>query len=308
MGIKKSLALSLFWLIVPIGTPLTLSQTPNPQETNTETRYIFGAPATTEAICLPPVLSRLTRHRVAAGETLESVASRYNLVPATLVSVNPGLRGGKLPVGKEILIPPFNGTRVETPSGASWQDVAAAYGVGADVLFEINGCQRQPKLVFIPSAKPSSGGGQMVDTYTGFPGYPLPTEVAVGLGYGWNGNPETEQASFHGGIDLLADPGTSVLSVAVGTVAFADQQGDYGNLVVINHAGGRQTRYAHLNRVSVTLGQQVQQGTVLGTVGSTGNPSIDQPHLHFEVRYNSPQGWVAQDPVLHIKARPTAQR
>ncbi|MDP8934673.1 MAG: M23 family metallopeptidase, partial [Cyanobacteriota bacterium] len=99
-----------------------------------------------------------------------------------------------------------------------------------------------------------------------------------------------------------------VLAVDSGTVAFAGEQDSYGNLVVINHSGGRQTRYAHLSRLSVVTGQQVKTGDKLGMVGATGRPDTDKPHLHFEVRYYSPQGWVAQDPEPNLKARPTAQR
>ena len=264
-------------------------------------------PAFAQEGCLQPTLSRLTRHKVAAGETLESVANQYNLIPATLINLNPGLRGGSLPVGKEILIPPFNGIRVQAPRGSSWQDLAASYGVRADVLYEINGCQAQPQLVFIPGASSPAEGRPTSDRFTGFAAYPLPSEATVALSYGWHQNPNTGQARFHSGIDLLADPGTSVLSVDSGTVAFADQQGSYGNLVVVNHQGGRQTRYAHLGRVSVATGQLVKAGDTLGIVGSTGRPETDSPHLHFEVRYYSSQGWVAQDPEPNLKAKPTAR-
>ncbi len=94
------------------------------------------------------------------------------------------------------------------------------------------------------------------------------------------------------------------MAVDTGIIAFVGQQGNYGNLVVINHQGGRQTRYAHLSRIAVREGQQVKVGTPLGTVGSTGSPDINPSHLHFEVRFNSPSGWVAQDPELHLTARP----
>lgn len=267
------------------------------------------AQAGTENACPPPVLSSLTRHKVAAGETLDSIANRYNLNPATLTHFNPGLRGGTIPAGREIIIPPFDGIRVQPPAGATWRDIAAAYGVRADVLFEANGCQPQPQqFVFIPAGTGTSGGRRAADSYTGFRGYPLPSTAQIGLNYGWHQNPTTGQSTFHSGIDLVADPGTPVLSVEEGTVAFAEMQGNYGNLIVVNHEGGRQSRYAHLNSMTVKAGQKVGQGETLGTVGSTGNPDIDKPHLHFEVRYNSPLGWVAQDPELHLPTRPTAQR
>ena len=83
------------------------------------------------------------------------------------------------------------------------------------------------------------------------------------------------------------------------------QQDNYGNLVVVNHPGGKQTRYAHLDTIQVVIGQQVNSGEVLGTVGTTGRPDLDTPHLHFEVRDNSPLGWVAQDPVIHLQSQST---
>ncbi len=306
----------LLWLFVP--TMATQANSPdgllvrNPQS-RADSSLIhplsYGvAQGTTGNVCPQPALSRLTRHKVVAGETLESIANRYNLIPATLISLNPVLRGRSMPVGREILIAPFNGIRVEVPAGSGWQDVAAAYGVRADVLYEINGCQQISRQVFIPGVNWSAGGGRVVEAYTGFAGYPLPSVASVALSYGWHQNPNTGQARFHSGIDLLADPGTTVLSVDSGTVAFASQQGSYGNLVVVNHQGGRQTRYAHLGRVSVAAGQQVKRGDTLGIVGSTGRPDTDKPHLHFEVRYYSPQGWVAQDPEPNLKAKPAAQR
>jgi murein DD-endopeptidase MepM/ murein hydrolase activator NlpD len=258
--------------------------------------------------CPLPVLSRLTRHTVASGETLESIAAKYNLIPGTLIGLNPSLKGGSIPVGREILIPPFNGIRIQAPAGATWQDLGTAYGIRADVLYELNGCQPQPRLVFIPGVSWSAGERPSRDTYTGFAGYPLPSAAPIALNYGWHQNPTTGKAAFHSGIDLLANPGTAVLSVDSGTIAFAGEQGTYGYLVVVNHQGGRQSRYAHLGRLSVRTGQQVKTGDTLGTVGSTGRRDTDKPHLHFEVRYYSSQGWVAQDPEPNLKAKPTAQR
>jgi lysostaphin len=84
--------------------------------------------------------------------------------------------------------------------------------------------------------------------------------------------------------------------MANGTIAFAGKQGDYGNLVVINHVQGLQTRYAQLATLVVKTGQTIQRGQVIGTVGSTGRPSSKEPHLHLEVRSRSGLGWVAENP------------
>jgi murein DD-endopeptidase MepM/ murein hydrolase activator NlpD len=83
-------------------------------------------------------------------------------------------------------------------------------------------------------------------------------------------------------------------------VIYVGQEGAYGNLVVINHLGRRQTRYAHLSRVTVRIDQRVRAGDVIGAVGTTGQPDIIPPHLHFEVRLDTPVGWTAQDPALHL--------
>lgn len=130
--------------------------------------------------------------------------------------------------------------------------------------------------------------------------YPLPTVATVALGYGWQTDPNTGKVFFHSGLDLLATTGTPVQAVGAGTVAFAGERGSYGNLVVVNHQGGRQSRYAHLQSVVVRASQSVKQGDLLGTVGSTGQPTSTQPHLHFELRYASSLGWVAEDPSRYL--------
>ncbi|MBE9115369.1 M23 family metallopeptidase [Lusitaniella coriacea LEGE 07157] len=252
-----------------------------------------------ESVCQTPVLSRLQRHRVSSGETLETIARQYNLIPETLTRLNPSLSRGSAPVGREILIPPFNGIRIQAPRGSTWQDLEKAYGVRADILFEINGCERTPTTVFIPGVNWSSAPKE--ENYTGLTGYPLREVGRIIIPYGWYDEPLTSERRFHSGIDILADSGTPVLAAESGVVAFVGQQGNYGNLIVINHSGGRQTRYAHLSQVNLQPGQQVQGGSIIGAVGMTGKPDIAAPHLHFEVRHSSPQGWVAQDPEIHLR-------
>ena len=248
--------------------------------------------------CQKPALSRLIRHKVAPGETLDSIAQRYNLIPATLIGMNPALQNGNVTVGREILIPPYNGIRVQVPASQTWRNVAAKYKVRADVLFEVNGCQKAPSVVFVPGVNWSP---QPPPSSNELRGSPLPLKTNIALGYGWQIHPRTGKVFFHSGLDLVAPAGTQVRAVAAGTVAFADNQGSYGNLVVVNHQGGRQTRYAHLQKIVVTAGQKVIKGEVLGRVGATGEPTSRQPHLHYELRYSSSLGWVAEDPVSLLK-------
>lgn len=271
-----------------------------PQLSPAQVNIIKPTPDADTSVCPIPVLSRLKPHKIIAGETVASIAQQYNLIPETLIQLNPILKNGTVPVGKEILIPPFNGIRVQVPQGATWQDLEGAYGIRADILFELNGCQKLPKVVFVPGTNWTTSNTPKKD-YTGLRGYPLPSVAKVGLGYGWQGSPTQQQRLFHSGIDLLADVGTFVLAADDGEVAFVGQEGAYGILIVINHPNNRQTRYAHLGKVTVKIGQMVKSGDVIGTVGTTGKPDITLPHLHFEVRFKTPLGWTAQDPIIHLQ-------
>ena len=255
-------------------------------------------------LCPKPIFSRLQRHTVIQGETVSTIAQRYGLVPQSLISLNPGLSGDSAPVGKVVLIPPVNGIRVEVPSGATWREMGKAYGVRPDILFEIHGCQLPGKTAFIPGVTWTPSATRTQPDYVGLEGYPLPSSTQVGLSYGWHTFADNEGSYFHSGLDLLAEPGTPVLAAAAGTVIFTGQEGAYGYLVIIDHGNLRQTRYAHLSKIDVRLGQAVVVGEQIGLSGTTGRPDIAQPHLHFEIRYQRSVGWVAQDPTIHF-VRPT---
>ncbi|MEH2097167.1 LysM peptidoglycan-binding domain-containing M23 family metallopeptidase [Nostoc sp.] len=261
--------------------------------------------------CPIPALSRFQRHKVVRGETLESIAQRYNLIPTTIIGMNPALQNGAIAaVGSVLQIPPYNGIVVEVPRGETWRQVAAQYKVRADSLFEVNGCQQNPRIVFVPGVNWSPNGvitkapllnDASTPNRASLSGYPLAQVATLGLAYGWQINPATGEVFFHSGVDLLASVGSNVLAIAPGTVAFASDQGSYGKLVIINHSGGLQSRYAQLDSIKVTVGQQIKKGDLLGTVGTSGKPSSTQPHLHFEVRSSSSLGWVAEDPKGYLK-------
>ncbi len=93
----------------------------------------------------------------------------------------------------------------------------------------------------------------------------------------------------HKGVDFAAPIGTPVHAAASGRVIVAGQQGGYGNVVMLQHAGGRSTVYAHLSRFApgVKHGSLVRQGDVIGYVGMTGWAT--GPHLHYEFRVDNVQ-------------------
>jgi murein DD-endopeptidase MepM/ murein hydrolase activator NlpD len=120
-------------------------------------------------------------------------------------------------------------------------------------------------------------------------------EIEVTSGWGDRVHPIHGDVRMHDGADLTADLGDPVHSVADGLVSFAGERGGYGNLVIVDHGGGFETRYAHQQELYVSTGDLVRSGELVGSVGSTG--ASTGPHLHFEVRRDGqsvdPSPWLA---------------
>ncbi len=113
----------------------------------------------------------------------------------------------------------------------------------------------------------------------------FPVNGYVTEGYGRRRNPfNGEKGDFHTGIDLSAPYGNRIVAPADGTVIFAGPREGYGNIVVIDHKFGLTTRYAHLSKFNVQVGQHVTRHDIIGYVGSSGRST--GPHLHFEVWLN----------------------
>lgn len=125
--------------------------------------------------------------------------------------------------------------------------------------------------------------------------FPLAIPSPITSLFGWRTHPIFGDRRFHTGTDLGAPEGTPVVATQDGEVHIADYLGGYGLTVILRHAeGSLETRYAHLSRILVRPGEAVQQGEVVGLVGSTGNST--GPHLHFELRELTAQGWIVLNP------------
>ncbi|ABA21040.1 Peptidase M23B [Trichormus variabilis ATCC 29413] len=129
--------------------------------------------------------------------------------------------------------------------------------------------------------------------------YPLAVASPITSLFGWRVHPITGNQRFHAGTDLGAPTGTPVLAAARGQVATSDWVGGYGLTVILNHGSAQQTLYGHMSELLVQPGQWVEPGMVIGRVGSTGNST--GPHLHFEVRHLTQNGWVAVDPGVQLQ-------
>jgi murein DD-endopeptidase MepM/ murein hydrolase activator NlpD len=115
----------------------------------------------------------------------------------------------------------------------------------------------------------------------------IPTTMPVEMGYyssnyGYRVDPITGRSTFHTGVDLIAPPGTPVMAAAGGVVSTVAYVAEYGNIVDVDHDNGLTSRYAHLSKSIVRVGDVVMKGQKIALVGNTGRTT--GPHLHFEVR------------------------
>ncbi|MEW6527618.1 MAG: M23 family metallopeptidase [Spirochaetota bacterium] len=132
------------------------------------------------------------------------------------------------------------------------------------------------KKEIIPEKKQEEGKKGKEETFI------APTKGKMTSKYGYRENPVTKKYSFHKGIDIAAPKGTKVVASATGSVVTSQYMSNgYGNCIIIEHENNTKTLYAHLQKRLVKVGDVVQQGDQIGTVGATGRAT--GPHLHYEV-------------------------
>lgn len=196
-----------------------------------------------DVLMIPPVTGVV--HKVKSGETVYSVAKKYDISAQGIVDF------------------PFNEfTNDETFALAVGQTLVVPDGV-------------------VPDVRPWSPTSGLARVLTPDAGAVSATGVWIWPG---SGRITQRYLAWHKGIDIANKSGGAILAADSGKVVVAgwlDNAG-YGNRVMIDHGNGYQTLYAHLSKISVAVGQTVKRGDVLGTMGSTGRST--GTHLHFEVR------------------------
>ena len=175
---------------------------------------------------------------------------------------------------------------------AQFERVLASTGVDVAHLFAQYGMRTGEGGPFIPAP-----GGQHPDTTLSpeklaalqslVKVLPVSAPLAsyeVGSPFGVRGDPINGHSAYHTGIDLLAPYMTPVYATAAGVVSYSGYRDDYGKVVEIDHGNGISTRYAHLHRQTVSVGQSIAAHTQIGFLGSTGRAT--GPHVHYEVLVN----------------------
>jgi murein DD-endopeptidase MepM/ murein hydrolase activator NlpD len=144
----------------------------------------------------------------------------------------------------------------------------------------------------------ATSGANFTDSHSETAHNVRPVHGEVTSAFGWRRDPFTHRMKFHQGVDLRAAYGQEVQAASAGIVAFSGDQGGYGTSVVVEHADGTRTRYAHLSATLVRKGDQVGAGEPVGRAGRSGRAT--GTHLHFEVigrdgRRMEPQLWASAD-------------
>lgn len=249
-------------------------------------------------------------YEVQPGDTLSTIANSHGLLVKEMLELNGGLsENTMLHVGDEVVITvptpeltvmSVEQTTYEEPYYAETEYVYedSWYTTKSEVLQE-----EQPGYHEVTALVTKSNGGETGREIINEAVLQEPVRKIIKVGtqtpptfirpisggrqtssFGRRKAPKRGASTNHKGIDLATPTGTAVMASSGGTVVQAGWQSSYGYVVYINHPDGKQTRYAHLSKVLVSVGQKVKQGQKIALSGNTGRST--GPHLHFELRVN----------------------
>ncbi|MFA5934009.1 MAG: M23 family metallopeptidase [Candidatus Paceibacterota bacterium] len=228
---------------------------------------------------------------VRSGDNLSSIAKMYDVSVNTIIWMNSLKRGQTLTTGQQLIILPISGVQYTVKKGDTRKSIAKKFNADADEIGKFNGITDDTKLaigdiIIIPDGeitapvvlKKSSVSKSIFKDYSspvlnGYFGFPVHGVLTQGLHDG-----------FKHAVDIGAPRGSSIYAAASGTVVTASgsgYNGGYGKYVVIRHDNGTQTVYGHMSQVNISVGQQVEKGSIIGLVGNTGRSTGS--HVHFEV-------------------------
>ncbi len=228
----------------------------------------------------------LVTYVVKEGDTLSSIALAHNTTVASVATINGIDSPDRIIPGQHLMIVKNASALVRrVAKGDTLWDIARAYGVTVDSVRKANSLAGDViipgQLLIIPVAQIPRETWAVASAFKGSP-LEWPVVGRITSGFGWRIHPISGVRHFHEGLDIAAPIGTPVRAVAQGKVVFVGYVSGYGRIVTIDHGSGLVTRYAHLSRTSVSQGQTVVTGQVIGYVGDSGYAT--GPHVHFEVR------------------------
>jgi murein DD-endopeptidase MepM/ murein hydrolase activator NlpD len=213
---------------------------------------------------------------------LFSLAARCNIPIAALATLNRLPHPPDFETAPLLLLPSIPGIFIPEAPGSDLEWLL--YSARADregVAFTLAGTGKEERFLFIPGADFSP----TERTFFLTPGFRFPLRTyRLTSSFGPRINPVTGVFRVHQGLDLAAPEGTEVFAIQKGTITELGTNAVYGNYIIIEHGDGWVSLYGHLSRFETVLRNNVQSGTLIGRVGSTGQST--GPHLHFELRRN----------------------
>jgi len=269
-------------LLVAVTTPL--SQTSSTPTVEGNALVSNAGPAGSSELFAKPTSDQISIYVVREGDTLSQIAEMFNVTVNTIKWSN-NLSSNTLKVGETLVILPISGVKHTVVKGDTISSIAKKYKGDEGEIIAYNNLQKEESLiagsivivpdgeVLAPSSVVRSTGSSGVKEYVGFYMRPLV------------GGRKTQGIHGNNGVDLAAPTGTPILASADGEVIISRTggwNGGYGNYIVIKHKNGTQTLYSHNSKNIVSVGDTVQQGDVIGFVGTTGK--VTGSHLHFEIR------------------------
>ncbi|WP_417581639.1 peptidoglycan DD-metalloendopeptidase family protein [Pelagibacterium sp.] len=224
------------------------------------------------------------KHTIASGESLYTIARRYDVSATDVIAANNISSPDKIVVGQSLIIP---GRPDLLAQRGQAQQVAAVSG--SQTLTTPSGTpatQPANTQAAAPAAQPAPAPTTQVAAAPTQQPTPTATPSVTSDKFRWplSGRVITDFAASRGtGINIEAPEGTSVRAAENGEVIYVGNAVEgYGNLVLVKHANGFVSAYAHLNTIGVVKGDAISRGDAIGTVGMTG--SVSRPQLHFELR------------------------
>jgi len=206
-------------------------------------------------------------HRVQPGESAWAIAKRYEVTLDELVALNELADASKIYPGDELLIPGPKAEAERRAPSPPPPPKAPPTPAAAELSGPPRPSERRCEDVKVWLQPPEEISDK---------GFSWPVDGVVIMKYG------KKDGLPYEGIAIAAPTGTAVRAAADGKVAFAGEQGGFGNLVLVQHEAGRTSVYAHQHVNCVEAGQKVARGEVVGLVGQTGG--TQSPYLYFEVR------------------------
>jgi len=270
---------------------------------------LFTGASTTSGDTDVPQRREIIYYAVENGDTVSTIARRFGLSINTVLWANNLSAFSLIRPGDSLTILPTSGLLYTVKSGDTISKIAAKYGIDGEKILSVNnigGGLKAGATIILPGAKKISAPAAVARTTTQS-GLSVIRDLikapAVKAGAGkmiWPtvGYRITQYFSWrHTGVDIANKIGTPIYAADAGIVEIAQggYNGGYGNTIVINHGGGRKTRYGHASKLFVKVGDEVEKGENIAAMGSTGRST--GPHLHFEVLINGTR----YNPLNYIK-------